>query len=121
VDRIGSILWEACPYSFVIDWFVNVGDIISEVEDLFLDPLPIVIHDFNHSLKYGYRTRLDWQPGVRCRTDIGTRTFEYYERRRDIPSLWDSLQVRSPNLNQTGLGLSLMIVKMDGITKWRPR
>jgi hypothetical protein len=121
VDRVGSILWEALPFSFVIDWFVNVGDMIRSVEDHLLDPLPIVIHDFNHSLKYSWRISLRWNWNGKILTDIAYRDYEYYERRRDIPSLWDSLSVRTPNLNQVGLGLSLIVVRMDGNNSWRRR
>jgi hypothetical protein len=121
VDRVGSILWEALPYSFVVDWFVNIGDMIRSVEDHILDPLPIVIHDFSHSLKYGWRISLRWNWDNKILTDIAYRDYEYYERRRDIPSLWDSLSVHLPNANQVGLGLSLIILRMDGITNWKRR
>jgi hypothetical protein len=121
VTRVASILWEAIPFSFVVDWFVNIGDMIGNIEDQLIDPLPIVIHDFSHSLKYGYRTRLRWTWNTKIVTDLGYRAFEVYERRRDVPSLWDSLSVRLPNLNQTGLGLSLIILSMDGITNWKRR
>jgi hypothetical protein len=122
VNKVASIIWEAIPYSFVVDWFVNVGDMIRRWEGQYVDPLPIVIHDFNHSLKYGYRTRLQWNWGNGAViTDLAYRDTEVYERRRDTPSLWDSLSVHSPNLNQAGLGLSLIILRMDGITKWKRR
>jgi hypothetical protein len=118
VSKIASVIWEAIPYSFVVDWFVNVGDLIDSVEDSILDPLPIVVHDFTHSLKYGHRAIATWhfQNYV---IDIYRETKSFYERRRDIPSLWDSLSVHSPNLNQVGLGLSLIIAKMDGVTRKR--
>jgi hypothetical protein len=121
VDRVGSVLWEALPFSFVVDWFVNIGDMIGSVEDQILDPLPIVIHDFSHSLKYGWRISLRWNWDGKILTDIAYRDYEYYERRRDIPSLWDSLSVQTPNANQVGLGLSLIVLKMDGITNWKRR
>jgi hypothetical protein len=120
VSKAASVIWEAIPFSFVVDWFVNVGDVIASVEDWFINPLPVVVHDFSHSLKYGYRTRLQWNwNNGRIVTDIGHGSTEVYERRRDTPSLVDSLSVHLPNLNQLGLGLSLLIVRMDGITNWK--
>jgi hypothetical protein len=121
VDRVGSILWEAIPFSFVVDWFVNVGDMIRSVEDQLLGPLPIVIHDFNHSVKYSWRISLRWNWDSKVICDVAYRDYDYYERRRDIPSLWDSLSVRTPNLNQVGLGLSLLVVRMDGNNSWTRR
>jgi hypothetical protein len=121
VNRVASIIWEAIPFSFVVDWFVNVGDVIRSYEDMLLDPLPIVIHDFSHSLKYGYRTKLTWNWASKVITDLAYGDKEYYERRRDYPSQWDSLSVQTPNLNQVGLGASLVIVRMDGITNWKRR
>jgi len=116
VNKLASVVWEAIPYSFVVDWFVNVGEVIESIEDSILDPLPIIIHDFSHSLKYEYRTNITWNYQYYV-IDIAHKVTSYYERRRDIPSLWDSLSVRSPNLNQVGLGLSLIIVKMDGVNR----
>lgn len=123
VNRIASVVWEAVPFSFVVDWFVNVGDMIASVEDNLEGDslLPCLIHDFSHSLKYEYRTRLElrWKPqgsSFNIQVDMGHYYTSSYERRRDYPSLWDSLSVRLPNLNQAGLGLSLMVVKMDGVT-----
>lgn len=122
VNRIASVVWEAIPFSFVVDWFVNVGDVIASIEDNLEGDslLPVVIHDFSHSLKWEYRTRMElrWKPqgsGYNIQVDTAHYYTSYYERRRDYPSLWDSLSVRLPNLNQAGLGLSLIVVKMDGV------
>jgi len=120
VNRVASIVWEAIPFSFVVDWFVNVGGFISSVEDRLIDPLPIVIHDFSASLKYEYRTTLELECGS-ILTDIAERVQTSYVRRRDPPVMYDALAVRSPNLNQAGLGLSLVVVSMDGITNWKRR
>lgn len=120
-NRVASIIWEAIPFSFIVDWFVNVGDMIATYEDQVIDLLPVVIHDFSHSLKYGYRTKLQWTWNNKIVTDLAYRDTVVYERRRDYPSLTDSLSVHLPNLNQTGLGLSLLIVNMDGITNWKRR
>jgi hypothetical protein len=120
-NRVASVYWEALPFSFVVDWFVNVGDMIASLEDQVIDPLPIVIHEFNHSVKYSYRTKLKWTWDGKIITDIAYRDVSVYERRRDTPSMVDSLSVHLPNLNQSGLGLSLIIARMDGITKWKRR
>jgi hypothetical protein len=118
-DRVASVIWEAIPFSFIVDWFVNVGDMIATMEDQVIDLLPVVVHDFSHSLKYGYRTKLQWTWNSKIVTDLAYRDVVVYERRRDVPSLVDSLSVRLPNANQVGLGLSLVVMAMDGITSWK--
>jgi hypothetical protein len=120
-NRVASVIWEAIPFSFIIDWFVNVGDVIASLEDQVIDPLPIVIHDFSASLKYAYRTKLKFTWDSKIVTDIAYRDTSVYERRIDAPSMVDSLSVHLPNLNQVGLGLSLIVCAMDGITSWKRR
>jgi hypothetical protein len=127
VQKVASIIWEAIPYSFVVDWFVNVGDMIASAEAQLLEPLPILVHDFSASLKLSYKTRLEIVishlvlPAFYVRSDLAWREFTTYERRRDFPSLWDSLSARLPNLNQVGLGSSLIVMRMVGVTKERRR
>jgi hypothetical protein len=127
VSKMASVLWEAIPYSFVVDWFVGIGDLIDSLEDSILDPLPIVIHDFSHSLKYEYKTILEVETSYNGGSTYSTGTDYYmrrqsvYERRRDVPSLWDSLSARSPNLNKAGLGLSIIVLQMDGVNRRKLR
>lgn len=127
VSKMASVIWEAIPYSFAVDWFVSVGDFIDKLEDSILDPLPIVIHDFSHSLKYEYKTILTGAFSYNNQASFGD-AFDYYvkrrlvyERRRDVPSLWDSLSARTPNLNQIGLGLSIIELRLDGINRKKSR
>jgi hypothetical protein len=125
VSKVASVIWEAIPFSFVVDWFVNVGDMIASVEDQLLDPLPILVHDFSASLKSSYRTKLILDiapvttPTFHVRVDLAQRTFSVYERRAGRPCLYDSLSVRTPGLNQIGLGLSIIVLRMVGVTKER--
>jgi hypothetical protein len=116
IDRIIGSIWEAIPYSFVVDWFINVGGVLDSLEDYFVNPLPIVIQDFVHSIKYEYVTRLTHNQG-----QLGTphlrvsgillyeKSVKRYIRRAEAPSLFASLNVRLPNLNQVLLGGSLVV------------
>lgn len=45
-----SILWNAIPFSFVVDWFVNVGDTLQQFDQDFINS-QVIIDDFCHSLK----------------------------------------------------------------------
>lgn len=35
MDKIASSVWELVPFSFIVDWFVNVGDVIGSFEPTF--------------------------------------------------------------------------------------
>lgn len=49
-----SIAWELTPYSFVVDWFVDVGSYLRNMESAFL---------YRNAFKTGYITRT-WKAGV---------------------------------------------------------
>jgi hypothetical protein len=121
-----SVIWELVPFSFVVDWFVSVGEWISSLEDELFHPLPIVIHDFSHSVKWSYINQIEMDFIAKYGTGrltcpIAAVEHSFYERRRESPTTWDALSVRLPSLNQVGLGLSLFAVKMDGIPHPRKR
>lgn len=48
-----SVVWEAIPYSFVVDWFFNVGDFIDQFSDRWLEP-NLHINSFGISRKYEF-------------------------------------------------------------------
>jgi hypothetical protein len=114
VDRLLSSYWEAVPYSFIVDWFINVGDVLASLEDYLITPLPIVILDFVHSIKYKITTRLIHNQGQLGTSHVKVsgillmeRSVTRYIRRAEAPSLYQRLSLRLPNLNQTLLGGSL--------------
>lgn len=51
-----TIAWELVPFSFVVDWFVNVGDVISSMTDLvgleLVDPSYTRFHTWTRSRSY---------------------------------------------------------------------
>lgn len=54
------IIWEAIPYSFVIDWFFNVGDFLNQYRKKWI-PIELTIKDFGVSAK----TKASWLREVR--------------------------------------------------------
>lgn len=65
LDAVGlqlnpAIIWEAMPYSFVLDWFLNVGDFLSQLRKKWI-AVSLYIKDFGVSEKitfhYDRRTR----------------------------------------------------------------
>jgi hypothetical protein len=118
ISDILPTIWEAIPYSFVIDWFVNVGDMLRSLEDhLVGDLMPIQILDFVHSIKYKYTTRTYHDCGkkpyaILSRILLYEQEVTYYARRHEAPCLVDALSIRTPSVNQTLLGGSLLIMRM---------
>jgi hypothetical protein len=125
VDALLSSIWEAVPFSFVVDWFINVGDIIESLEGHLNEPLPIVILDFSHSVKYKYSTRLIHNQGQLGSSHLKIsgillmeKSVTRYIRRAEAPSLWARLETRLPNLNQVLLGGSLFGSR-QGTKPWK--
>jgi len=58
-----SIIWNAIPYSFVIDWFAKVGKTVNSLRGKLLAPI-VDIEAFDHSIKYTTRSAL-WQESYR--------------------------------------------------------
>jgi hypothetical protein len=50
-----SIAWELTPYSFVVDWFFDVGSYLRNLETALL---------YRNEFKYGYVTRLSYLEGT---------------------------------------------------------
>jgi len=66
-----SIAWELTPYSFVVDWFINVGDGIASLDNLILFSSLYVL-DSTSTRTYEYLT-----PPSNSRTWGGKQYFEY--------------------------------------------
>ena len=102
-----AIVWNAIPFSFVLDWFSNIGDWIEQL--LRVQALPIVIEDFSHSVKFSYSTTMYvhfWGDSLIAEVAKGTRS--YYERRRTIPSSFTSLEFHTPSAVAASLGAALV-------------
>lgn len=112
-------LWNAIPYSFVVDWFSTIGD---WVDSLTSQPaIPIVIESFVHSIKYSYQTNVDvdfWQGAFSMPLAYGLRT--YYERRRDIPASTAPILFKEPSAAAYALG-SALIGQASESSKWKKR
>jgi hypothetical protein len=48
-----QIIWDAIPYSFVVDWFFDVGDYLSQLRKKWID-VQITIKDFGVSCKFEF-------------------------------------------------------------------
>lgn len=89
-----GVVWEAIPYSFVVDWFVNVGDVLDAQSDDLLES-EVEILDFCSSIKtettlkiWGRNKYSQIEQGA-VRHWVATETSSYYKRMRHIPNISD--------------------------------
>jgi hypothetical protein len=133
-----SIIWNAIPFSFLIDWVVDVsGFLRTFARDNF--PITTSITDFCHSLAYGYRyqvqawfedgngTVADASPpypprdpffktavqGTKCRFTVFEGTRWLYDRRlaRPVPS---AISPKAVTLRKAALSASLLMSRRRG-------
>lgn len=104
------VVWDATRLSFIVDWFLKVGNFLDQFKMRALEP-KVVIHT------YGYSTLLDYVQDVwKTTTGFGLsdryrfvwRRRKSYQRRRVRPSFTTALQ-QGPglSLNKAGILFSL--------------
>jgi hypothetical protein len=87
-----SVVWEAIPFSFVVDWFLGVGDYLASTRDRYLESKVKVI-DYCTSIK---TTEVGCFEFILRGVPQGSSAYtaSYYKRTRELP-------------NYDGFGLSL--------------
>lgn len=109
LNNPAAIVWEAIPYSFVVDWISNVGDLIGRLEVPI--KLPCVFHDCGYGvwvesvIEDWYTT---WGKSALLRR---TRT-RGYSRRPGLPIGISGLSLETPTAKQLTLGLALLAQKL---------
>lgn len=105
-----SMLWEAFPWSFVWDWFLNVGEFLEQFDSPFLDT-EVEILDYCISTKanrtfhmYMWRSVSGWVKGTEVH-------FKSYVRTRCLPdyTMFGIRESDNFGTKQFFLGLSLLV------------
>lgn len=111
-----SQIWEAIPWSFVIDWFVNVGSYLESYESSMVDP-ELSIVGFMHSLKYECTQNLSYRmfgSSGNAWYDVASHEITSYQRAKSRPktvkSLDGTLQFFS-DLTKVRLAASLLLTR----------
>jgi len=111
-----SIIWNAIPFSFIIDWVIDVGSFLRRFSVNNLG-LQVTVEDFCSSQRY--KTVTEREIGVR-RSYAGTDVFsawinvaqrinERYERRVGIPNLYSALKTSGLSTKEASLGAALLL------------
>jgi hypothetical protein len=108
-----KIIWDAIPYTFVLDWSVGIGQFLHQFST---DNVParVVQLDFCHSLKYSARCNLIAAMGA---TPIeylswSTRIKRYYRRAEKPCTFRSSPDVRVPGFREAALAVSLVLSRV---------
>jgi hypothetical protein len=112
-----AIIWNAIPWSFVVDWVLGVNRWLSNRKVLNMEPR-ISIERYIWSWRYSRRIRQSfWDTVSATDTDKVHRTWmpdlyeEAYRRDVKIPSFSDPLFVGSLNSREISLGVALAITR----------
>jgi hypothetical protein len=126
-----SILWNAIPYSFIVDWIADVSGFLQTfARDNF--PIETRITDFCHSLAYHYEAQITanydhqssttvapymaYWPSYKTTAETGalySRSVKSYKRVRYSPDI-HAIAIKRVKLRQAALSGSLIINKLLG-------
>jgi hypothetical protein len=106
-----SIIWNAIPWSFVLDWVANVGEYLSRFKTGFMDPT-INIHQYCWSVKRERDIFVSYESTL---PGIGANSTQYpavnetaYRREVDFPSA-SSILTSGLSLNELSLAAALVL------------
>lgn len=114
-----SVIWEAIPFSFVVDWFFRVGDWLKANEKPLIRS-KVEVEDYCISHKYTYRCTRQWRYWADASQNwaVHSDTNFYgkvYRRKRELPDSGNTFVNRGQyGLNQLALSASLLRVLQGG-------
>ena len=117
LDAVGvnfnpAIIWNAMPWSFVVDWFLNVSQFLDALKGRLLEPR-CVIHDYCWSIRV--KRRIDCDIGVNISgfftrgtvVPVSRITEEAYKRQPHVPDIFRALRVSGLSLKEFSLAGAL--------------
>lgn len=109
LDKPYKNLWDSLPWTFILDWFLRVGDLIGRLEDY--TKLPVHVIECCWSLKQTWGLQHEvWAPQLLNPGTYGVRGNAKcisYVRRVGLPAKVPFIQAGSPGLQQLALSLAL--------------
>jgi hypothetical protein len=109
-----SIVWNAIPFSFLIDWFYNVGDLLDKWFGHDLNPASVTVLDFCCSQKLVTKLAAQWEIGdAYAIKGSGVPVYyiesEYYQRERMVPTMSSPFSLVPSNGRKVALAASLLL------------
>lgn len=117
LDRPLSVVWNAIPLSFVVDWFVDIGKWLGSLTPS-NSVIPIVVLDFCQSAKFEYVVSAVCHENVPFSSDkvsvfVGSRTVRTYDRRHSPPATVSRVRFGLPTLGQLFTLASLGVQRIE--------
>lgn len=92
-----QMLWNALPFSFVVDYFAHVGNFLHQFSDRGIQP-SVNILDASHSYSLKYTRQLDIQVsgayGTGGKSTEHVRNYSFYQRERPAPNQVSQIALR---------------------------
>lgn len=110
LDLKPSTIWNLIPFSFVVDWFLNVSLFLSSRERDWLEPA-LTIRHFSHSVKYLFEGEIkaSYRGGSLWWVDRYSGTG--YRRWSQIPSIGTTIGSTGFSTGRLAIGASLLGVR----------
>lgn len=111
----GNILsnaWEMIPYSFVVDWFFSVGDVISQLQPKLQVPCCVPLDGCSVIKATLIRPSLVWDDLTNGAKLIGTSTTTYFRRTSGVGSLTPSFMGEGLTFSRALVAGALAIQKV---------
>lgn len=116
LDQLGirkdaQIIWDALPYSFIVDWFLNVGNLLHRMSSDNLD-VTVEILSCCHSVKWSGRSMAYWRLGSGPLVKIASISTLLYKRELcDPTNAPDSPDSGTADLREFALIGSLIVMQ----------
>jgi len=113
-DRIGSAIWEAIPFSFVVDWFTDLGKQLATWVDGTTKNFPDgVILETSHSFKLTSIWDVQFYGPCTGVEDVGRVVYKKYQRSAGLPQDGNFLHLTNGfNAYHNTLGLALVTQRL---------
>jgi len=116
VNLDASIIWNAIPWSFVVDWVVGVNRWLADRKVMNMEPA-VNISRYMWSWKYGRRTRIRIAANNELFPDYGPYTYlpdlheSIYRRQLELPAYSQLLTTSGLSPKELSLGVALAITR----------